>query len=100
MRKTDSVIRPVDRGGINLNGILKPFRMIERTHLLSVNFSYCSTKKANLPPTLECPDLARLAVERVSFQNFVEEEASLEEGNCLELQLLLRNSFLLLDVRD
>ena len=34
-----------------MNGILKPFQTIERTHLLSVNFSHCSTKWANLPPT-------------------------------------------------
>ena len=44
--------------------------------------------------------MARQAVERDGFQNFVEEVASLEEGNCLELLLLLRKSFLVLDIRD
>ena len=39
-------------------------------------------------------------MEKVGFKNFLEEEASLEEGNCLELLLLLRKSFLLLDIRD
>ena len=34
-----------------MNGIFKPFCMIEKTHLLSVNSSHCSTKWANLPPT-------------------------------------------------
>ena len=44
--------------------------------------------------------MARQAVERVGFQDVVEEEASLEEGNCLELLLLLGMSFLVLDVKD
>ena len=45
------LIGTTERGGANLNSILKPFRTIEMTHLLSVNSSYCSTKWANLPPT-------------------------------------------------
>ena len=44
-------IGTTDKGGTDLNGILNPFQMIERTHLLSVNSSHCSTKWANLPPT-------------------------------------------------
>ena len=44
--------------------------------------------------------MASQALERDGFQNFVEEEASLEEGNCLELLLLLVKSFLVLDVKD
>ena len=40
-----------NRGSFVWNGILKPCRPIERTHLLSVNSSHCSTKWANLPPT-------------------------------------------------
>ena len=39
-------------------------------------------------------------MERVGFDNFVEEEAILEEGNYLELLLLFIKSFLLLDVVD
>ena len=61
---------------------------------MSVNFSMVPQSGPIFPP-LECLDLARLAVERVGFQNFVE-----EEGNCLELLLLLRKSFLLLDLTD
>ena len=34
-----------------MNGILKPSRTIERTHLLFVNSPHCSTKWVNLPPT-------------------------------------------------
>ena len=37
--------------GTDLNGILNPFQTIERTHLLSVSSSHCSTKWANLPLT-------------------------------------------------
>ena len=33
-----------------MNGILNPFRTIERTHLLSVFSSYFSAKWANRPP--------------------------------------------------
>ena len=40
------------RGGVDLNGILKPSQTKERTHLLFVNSLHCSTKWANLPPTL------------------------------------------------
>ena len=39
-------------------------------------------------------------MERVGFQNFVEDEACLEEGNCFVLQLLLEKSFLVPDVKD
>ena len=39
-------------------------------------------------------------MERDGFQNFVEEEACLEEGNFLELLLLLLKSFLVLDIQD
>ena len=39
-------------------------------------------------------------MERVGFQNFVADEACLEEGNCLELLLLLLKSFLVPDVKD
>ena len=73
--------------------------MIERTHLLFVNSPHCSTKWANLLP-LEYLGVARWAVERVGFQNFVEDEACLEEGNCLELLLLLLESFQVPDVKD
>ena len=38
------------RGGVGLNGILKPSQTIGRTHLLFVNSHHCSTKWAN-PPT-------------------------------------------------
>ena len=34
-----------------MNGILNPFRKIERTHLLSVISSHFSAKWANRPPT-------------------------------------------------
>ena len=40
-----------DKRGILMNGILNPFRTIERTHLLSVISSHFSAKWANLPPT-------------------------------------------------
>ena len=50
-RKTDSLIRTDEREGADLNGLLKPSRTIERTHLLCVNSPHCSTKWANLPPT-------------------------------------------------
>ena len=70
-----------------MNGILKPCRTIERTHLLSVNSFHCSTKWANRPPTgMSGRDMQ--AVERVGFHNFVEEEAGLEEGNCRTLLVL------------
>ena len=36
----------------------------------------------------------------VGFQNFVDEEACLEEGNYFELLLLLEKSFLVPDVKD
>ena len=49
-RKID-LIRTTDWGGADVNVILNPFRAIVRTHLLSVNSSYCSTEWANLPPT-------------------------------------------------
>ena len=49
---------------------------------------------------MEYHDSVRLAVERVGFHNFVEREAILEEGNCLELLLLFIKSFLLLDIMD
>ena len=62
-----------------MNGILKPFRTIERTHLLSVNFSHCSTKWANLPPT-GISGLGKTGSGKGGFHNFVEEEALLEEG--------------------
>ena len=39
------------RWGVDLNGIMKPSRTIERTHLLFVSSPHCSTKWANLPPT-------------------------------------------------
>ena len=72
--------------------------MIDRTHLLFVNSPHCSTKWANLPPT----GISRRdkAMERVGFQNFVEDEACLEEGNCLVLLFLLEKSFLVPDVKD
>ena len=50
-RKTDRVIGADDRGKVDLNGILKPSQMIERTHLLFVNSPHCSTKWTNLLPT-------------------------------------------------
>ena len=36
-RQTDSDIGTDERGGVDLNGILKPSRMIGRTHFLFVN---------------------------------------------------------------
>ena len=71
-----------------MNGILNLFWRIERTHLLSVSSSHCSTNGLTFLP-LECLDLVELAVERVGFQNFVKDEACLEEGNCFGLPLLL-----------
>ena len=62
-----------------MNGILIPFRTIERTHLLSDNFPIVPQSGPIVLP-LEFPDSVRLAVERVGFHNFVEEEALLEEG--------------------
>ena len=47
-RKIDSDISELT---IDLNGILKPSRTIERTYLLFVNSPHCSTKWATLPPT-------------------------------------------------
>ena len=76
------------RGGTDLNGTLNLFRRIERTHLLSVNSSHCSTNGPTFLQ-LECLDLVELAVERVGFQNFVKDEACLEEGNCFGFPLLL-----------
>ena len=49
---------------------------------MSVNFSIVPQSGPIFLP-LECPDSVRLAVERIGFHNFVEEEAILEEGNCL-----------------
>ena len=43
--------------------------------------------------------MVRQAVERVGFQNFVEDKAGLEEGNCLMFLLLLEKSFFVLDIR-
>ena len=63
-----------------MNGILNPFRTIERTHLLSVISSHFSAKWANRPP-LECPRAEEQAVERAGLHNLAEEEAGLEEGN-------------------
>ena len=40
----------------------------------------------------------RQTVERVGFQNFVEDEEGLEEGNNLTLLLLLEKSLLVLDI--
>ena len=51
-RKIDSDLSELTKEwGVGLNGILKPSRMIERTHLLFVNSPNCSRKWANLPPT-------------------------------------------------
>ena len=66
--------------------------------MLFVNSPYCFTNWANLP--LVYLGDVRLAVEKVGFQNFVEDEACLEEGNCLELLLLLLKSFLVSYVKD
>ena len=60
-----------------MNGILNPFRTIERTHLLSVISSHFSAKWANRPP----PGAEEQAVERAGLHNLAEEEAGLEEGN-------------------
>ena len=50
-RKIHSLIGNVDRGGVELNGNLKPSSKKERTHLFWVNSPHYSTKWANLPPT-------------------------------------------------
>ena len=86
------------RGWAELNDIPKPSRTIERTHLFCVNSPPCSTKLANLPPT-GISGRGKI-MERVGFQNFVEDEACLDEGNCFVLLLLLEKSFLVLDVKD
>ena len=39
-------------------------------------------------------------MERPGFQKFLEDEACLEEGNCLKLLLLLLKSFLVPDVKE
>ena len=76
-----------------MNGILKPCRTIVRTHSLSVNSSHIVPQSESIVLPLECPEVAVHAVERAGFQNFVEEEAGLEEGNCLTLPVLLVKSF-------
>ena len=52
-RKIDSVrfIETDERGGIDLNNILKPSRTIERIHLLFVYSPHGSIKGVYLPPT-------------------------------------------------
>ena len=46
-KKIDSGLMGTDdRGGVDLNGIPKPLRIIEWTHLLFVNSPHCSTKWA------------------------------------------------------
>ena len=63
-----------------MNGILNPFRTIERTHLLSVISSHFSAKWTNRPPTGMSASEEQ-AVERAGLHNLAEEEAGLEEGN-------------------
>ena len=54
--------------------------MIERTHLLSVNSSHCSTKQANLPPT-GISGCGKMGSGKGWVSELVEDEASLEEGS-------------------
>ena len=63
-----------------MNGILNPFRTIERTHLLSVISSHFPQNGPIVLP-LECPRAEEQAVESAGLHNLAEEEAGLEEGN-------------------
>ena len=63
-----------------MNGILNPFRTIERTHLLSVISSHFSANGPIVLP-LECPLAEEQAVERAGLHNLAEEEAGFEERN-------------------
>ena len=63
-----------------MNGILDPFRTIERTHLLSV-FPPIFPQNGPIVLPLECPRAEEQAVERAGLHNLAEEEAGLEEGN-------------------
>ena len=63
-----------------MNGILNPFRTIERTHLLSV-ISSIFLQNGPIVLPLECPQAEEQAVERAGLHNLAEEEAGLEEGN-------------------
>ena len=90
--KTDSDLLELMKEGVDLNGTLKPCRTIERTHLLFVNSPHCFTKWANLPPS-GISGRGKIGSAKVNFQNFVEDQACLEEGNCLGLRKRLCLSF-------
>ena len=68
-------------GGTDLSGNLNPFQMKRGpTCYLSILPIVPQNGQTFLP--LECLDVVGLAVKRVGLQNFVEDEACLEEGNC------------------
>ena len=101
MRKTGSVLLELTIGEEFHNEWYPEIVSNDREDLFAVCQFFTNVPQSGPTfPPLECPDSVRLAVERVDFQNFVEEEAILEEGNCLELLLLLVKSFLLLDVKE
>ena len=85
-----------NRGGTDWD--LEPVSDDREDPLVVCQFFPLFYKMGRNGPTLlplECLDVVGLAVERVGLQNFVEDEACFEEGNCFWYPLLLAYSFLL-----